>query len=257
MKNIDKILSYISKFTFDPIYVDGERYQCSEIFQIKLADTFFLKDNCYGCGCCCVPEDNIYTAREHSEILNISDQELIDYGLNPQWMVELRNNLHEITVNINGNDIDLYRYDLVDNTMYLPNKDKEVPRCSQLFFDYDMKIYRCKIHPIRSLTCRMPHMRIFHNKKSRNVSIGTSQFGRNWALGCKVQFEMPDKLTFDQIKDQKLSLLNYAHETACDLGIRTFLPRIISYVKDIPYESYQQYLNRPIVSQNLSKHLFE
>lgn len=256
MKNIDKILSYISKFTFDPIYVDGQLYPCPEITQVKLADTFFLKDNCYGCGCCCVPEDNIYTAREYAQILNITDKELVNYALDPIWMHELRDGLHSFTVNINGEDVMLYQYDLVSNTMYLPNKGKEVPRCAQLFFDYDMKIYRCKIHPIRSLTCRMPHMRIFHNKKSGNVSIGTSQFGRNWAVGCKVEFESPDKYTFEQIKDQKLSLLNYAYETACDFGIRTFIPKIIKYVQDIPYDNYHEYLNRPVVTQTNSKRLF-
>ena len=255
MNNIDKILQYLVPFSKDTIQIDDEIINYP-ITSIVLSDKFFEVDGCNMCGHCCPPEHNVYTQFEYDEIMSYNLSELDDYGLPRHYIEELRDNLEESTHNINGKDVKLYTFSKPFPMMFLPRKGengKEVPRCYWVHKRDDGHIV-CGIHPVRSITCRMPHMRVFHNKKSGRVSITNSQFGRNWALGCLVEFHQPSSQEeFELVQKGRLEKLYYLHKIAKDFNVPTYLPEVIKYVESIEFKNYQSYLNKNILAKKPRK----
>lgn len=255
MNNIDKILQYLVPFSKESIQIDNEIISYN-ITSIVLSDKFFEVDGCNMCGHCCPPEHNVYTQFEYDEIMNYDLSELDSYGLPRHYIEELRQNLSESIHNVNGKSVKLYTFAKPFPMMFLPRKGengKEVPRCYWVHKREDGHIV-CGIHPVRSITCRMPHMRVFHNKKSGHVSITNSQFGRNWALGCLVEFHQPSsKDEFDMVKKGRLEKLYYLLKIADEFNVKTYLPEVIKYVEQIEFKNYQSYLGKNILGKQPKK----
>ena len=247
MNNLDKILQYLTTVMVKPVVVDDE-----EIFKpiehIKLSSSFFLKDGCASCGCCCVPESNLYTDTEFIHIMDITKEEVEEYGLDFTYIEKLKSGLNVEPHFINGELKNVYIYNLDKNNLYLPNKGKIVPRCSWVF-EKSPGFFLCHIHPVRSITCIMPHLRMMYNTKSKTTSIGNIQFGRNWAVKCPVTFNQPkNESEFNEIKKSRLDKLSHLNVVADDLGIQTYLPEIIAYVESIPFDNYLDYLGKDILN---------
>ena len=255
MNNIDKILQYLIPFAKEDIEIDDEAISY-DITSIVLSDKFFEVDGCNMCGHCCPPEHNVYTQFEYDYIMSYDLDELEGYGLPRHYIEELRQNLVESTHRINGRNVKLYTFAKPFPMMFLPRKGengKEVPRCYWVHKREDGHIV-CGIHPVRSITCRMPHMRVFHNKRSGHVSITNSQFGRNWALGCLVEFHQPStQEEFDMVKKGRLVKLQYLNEIAKEFNIKTYLPEVIQYVDKIQFNNYQSYLGKNILNKQPKK----
>lgn len=253
MNNLSKILSYIQNVAKSDIYIDGKVLPVNNK-SIKLSYTFFNSDNCNSCGCCCVPESNVYTQFEYDNICNITPEYVSKYGLDYKYIDKLKSNLKPESHIINDKNINVYNYRLDKNILYLPNKGRNIDRCSWVYESEPGK-FLCHIHLVRSVTCRMPHMRIQHNYKSNSTTIGTIQFGRNWAVKCPINLNEPkSKIEFDHNKSNNLSKLNYLLAISLDLNIETYLPDIINYINKLEYDNYKAYLGINMLP-NLS-HLF-
>lgn len=186
MKNIDKILYYLTPLAKDTIVVDNKEIPIQRS-SLKLSPTFFYKDTCISCGRCCgsVPEKIILTELEYQYMQSYSEQDFIDYKLNPEVLKLLKETMKPEIHTINGKEITIYKTTQPIQTIYLETKEKEVLTCHFLF-KYAEGQYRCGIHPVRSITCRFPHTAIYSNH--HGISIGVKQYGRNWKLGCPTQF---------------------------------------------------------------------
>lgn len=253
MDNLSKVLSYLVPLSKSVVIVDGKEVKNSAT-AIKLSTSFFLKDSCESCGSCCVTESNLYTQSEYDRIMSATDQEFIDYGLDPQYLHTLRDGLIKEHHVINGKDVVTYVYLLKKTHFYLPVKGKDIDRCSWLFTPDDNQHFYCHIHPVTSITCRMPHFR-FVQVNGGSVSLGTTQFGRNWAMKCPVQLIPSDETTFEDVKKAKLEKLKHLLRDANDLNIDTYLPEIIEYVQKIPFEHQLDYLGKNIISKPKVKKL--
>lgn len=255
MNNIDKILQYLVPFSKEPIHIDDDVIDYP-ITSIVLSDKFFDVDGCNMCGHCCPPEHNVYTQFEYDTIMNYKIEDLDSYGLPRHYVEELRSNLVKSKHAINGKEISLYTFAKHFPMMFLPRKGengKEVPRCYWVHKREDQHIV-CGIHPVRSITCRMPHMRVFHNKKSGRVSITNTQFGRNWALGCLIEFYKPaNEDEFAYVKSGRLEKLEYLLRISDDFNVKTYLPEVIAYVKQIGFDNYQSYLGKNILDKQPKK----
>lgn len=225
-----------------------------DIKHIKIASTFFMKDNCESCGSCCVTESNLYTQSEYERIMSATDQEFIEYGLDPQYLHVLIDGLVPEIHIINGKEVTTYIYPLKKTHFYLPVKGKEMDRCSWLFTSDNNQHFYCRIHPVTSITCRMPHFR-FLSVNGQSVTMGTIQFGRNWAMNCPVLFEPTTRDNFELTKAAKLEKLRHLLRDAIDLNIDTYFPEIIEYVENIPFEGHQKYLNKTIINKTKLKRL--
>ena len=83
----------------------------------------------------------------------------------------------------------------------------------------------CSVHLYKPLHCWFPHMRVLHNQRQSYAILARTQYGRNWALGCPVNFEFnvdPIQVAKDR---EKLSRLNILSEK---LGIPSRIPSLIS-----------------------------
>ncbi len=256
VNNVSKILWYIEKVAKEPILIDDVTLYKHKT-SIKLQPTFFLQDGCNSCGCCCVPEDNVFTQHEFDIISSMTADEFRSThpNLDPSDLDKLRFGLKQVNHTINGNIKPVYVYKLVKTSYFIPSKGesgKTIDRCTWAVRN-NKNIY-CKIHPVESITCLMPHLRIFYSK-SGTVSLGISQFGRNWALGCNVEFYSPASVDqFNSIKLSRIQKLEHLHRCADDLGIPTYLPEIIDYINKIPFDRYEKYLNCNIIPElNKSK----
>lgn len=223
-----KILEYINKVAKEPILLDGQPFGNQPAQRVVLNDSFFWKDDCTMCGKCCPNETTVWTQEGRDRIAGIDPLEFIKWGLNPFVVNELENRIEEQVVTINGKEVTFFvsRKDRSWEAFRLEWPDrKEQPRCHWLF-EKD-GTYRCRIHPVRSVTCGLPHCRFFHSKATRNTTIGVSQFGRNWRLKCPVEFVQE----VDEASTQSRILwLERLHATAQDCGIDTFLPEILAYL---------------------------
>lgn len=261
--NISKIMHYIQRVSKLPILVDG--VECwEEPLRIKLGETLFDTDPCHCCGNCCIPESNVFTQSEYDKIMNMTEEEFRaegyifdERGFDPSYLVKLKSKIREEKHIVNDKEISFYIYDREPNNMYLPNKtteNKYRDRCVWMILDDD-GLYKCHIHPVRSVTCDMPHIRFDWNSKSKMLTITTRQYGRNWALGCPAIFEPPkDEAQFNDIKKDRLRKFDHLKQCTEDLGIdinTTYLPEIISYLEPLTFDNYRSKLGFDILHEHI------
>lgn len=222
-----KILEYINKVSKEAITVDGQPFGHAPVSRVVLNDTFFFKDDCTMCGKCCPNETTVWTTEGINRINATTVEEFERWGLDYGITSELGQRIHTQILDINGKLVPFFisDKDAAKDAFRLgwPNR-KEQPRCHWLFEKEGT--YRCRIHPVRSVTCGMPHCRFFHNQNSQTTTIGVSQFGRNWALRCPIEFGPFDE---ESVKSRIL-WLERLNATAQDCGIETFLPEILDYL---------------------------
>lgn len=267
MNNIDKILQYLQLVSKDPIIVDDQIYdRCLKIHRIQLSSTFFLTDGCNSCGCCDVPEDNVYVQFEYDRIMNITEPEYHSYNklLDMNQLERLRTGLKQEMHNINLKNVPVYVFKLEKQNVFLSQKGRVVERCTWSFSpDREnpqeptdaFTMYYCHIHPVTSITCKMPHLRFMNNSRSDVCRIGIYQFGRNWATKCPIIFKEPEnEREFNANKKNRLDKLEYLDRVAHELNIDTYLPEIIDYVSKISYHSYENYLEVDIINKVSKPH---
>lgn len=222
-----KILEYIDKVSKEPIVLNGEPFGTPPVSKVTLNESFFWKDDCHMCGKCCPNETTVWTAEGVKRITNATSDDFSRWGLDYDVVQEIYSRMEEHVVDINGKEVAFFVSDKDKNSeafhLEWPDR-KEQPRCHWLF-EKD-GTYRCRIHPVRSVTCGMPHCRFFHNANTHNTTIGVSQFGRNWRLKCPVEFGPVD----EQSTQTRILWLERLHATAEDCGIETFLPEILDYL---------------------------
>lgn len=252
MNNIDKILQYLQVVTKYPIEVDGNIID-KGIRRIRLSNSFFLTDSCNSCGCCDVPESNVYTTSEYQKIMTITEPEYHAYNsaLDMKQLDRLRNGLREEVHTINGKDISVYVFDLEKQYVYVPQKEKECDRCTWMFPAGDVAGYHfyCHIHPVTSITCKMPHLRFLYNKRSDIARLGIYQFGRNWATKCPVVFSEPEtEEQFEINRRNRIEKLTILNQCAKDMNIDTYLNNIIEYIESVEYDHYADFLEKDIIN---------
>lgn len=228
MDSIYKLIDYIAKVSKQPITVDGKVILEKPVTQVTISDKFFLKDDCTMCGRCCPNENTAYTSSRWLEVLNVPESEFDKFGLDYSNARILFTRAEKKLIDVNGKHVVFHSF-AKDNSKECNRIDypdrPNIERCHWVF-EKDGN-YLCKIHPVRSITCGMPHLRFFHNKNTGHTSLGVSQFGRNWALGCPVKFE-----GFDEKSVQtRIYWLQQLEMAADDLGIKTYLPEILEYLE--------------------------
>lgn len=262
INNVSKLLTYMIPVSKKPIIADGKQYY-KPVKKIMLANTFFNSDRCQVCGNCCIPEDNIWTKWEYDKIMTMTLEEFqaegfkwFKNGFNPELLVKVREGIKEETHEINGKEVKLWRYpnepvDFFRDRRY--PKPVTKPSCTWIGTQKGENYGSCTIHPISSTTCKIPHMRFFHNK-SGTVSIGTADYGRGWIINCPAIKNPPiDEEEFIQHKEEKLEKFEMLRKVAIDLNCEdNYIEDIIKYIKSIPYENYQEYLCKNIIPQKNS-----
>lgn len=258
MNNIDKIMQYIQVLAKEPVEVDGKMYdRCRTIKKIQLSDTFFNVDGCTMCGCCdIVDEDNVYVQFEYDKIMSIEEPEFHSYNkdLDINELHRLREGIVKESHTVNGKEVPLYVFKKQTNVVFVPRKGKEVRSCTWLT-TLDGEHFFCNIHPVTSITCKMPHLKFRYSSASPTLSIGIFQYGRNWALKCPIILREPQsegewKYAYDNRKYK----LEYLNRVADELGVETYLPDILSYLDTITYENYRSKLRVNIVNLDESYH---
>lgn len=223
-----KILEYIDKVSKEFIMLDGQIFGTPPTDAVILNESFFWKDDCHMCGRCCPNETTVWTKEGVQRMAKAVEGDFTRWGLNYNVLYEIQDRIEEKVHTINGKEV-LFFVSAKDKSseafkLSWPDR-KEQQRCHWLF-EKD-GTYRCKIHPVRSVTCGMPHCRFFHNSNTHNTTIGVSQFGRNWALKCPVKFGAVDE---DSVQSRIL-WLERLNATAEDCGIETFLPEVLDYLR--------------------------
>lgn len=239
MNSILKLLEYVRKVSKVPIVCDGE--ELSTATRVVLNPSFYMKDDCRVCGICCSASFNtVYTESGVKWIDECPDSEFLNkdmYGDNPiplENRQRLRDSIISHEYEVNGKKVKIYESPCLTgknaNHIVLPHKPNAGPRCRWMIDDVP-GLYRCGIHPIRSVTCGIPHCRINYNNNSRKTSIGVGQYGRNWALGCPIDLKNCG-YDLDSTKT-RVHWLYVLNQCAEDLGIPTVLPEILSYIESL------------------------
>ena len=256
--NIEKLFQYLQCFSIEPIeycssltdFTDNKIITIGDkITDIRLNYAFFYNDNCQMCGGCDPAESNIFTSSEYEQIKACQDEIFIEAGLDPAYLHQLKENLYKSTCVINGKEVSIYIYKQEPNELFLPTRGKIIKRCSWCFQDSE-KRFKCRIHPVESITCIMPHLRTYHFKGSNKASLGVTQFGRNWALKCPVELTPPkNKDQFEYNKSNRIAKLERLHQVGLDLNIPTYLPQVIDYVKNTHFTDYESRLDVNVLSK--------
>lgn len=263
--NIEKLFQYLHCVSKNPITFSGrfdpdkEKYIpeiiCKDkITDIRLNSRFFLTDSCQMCGGCCPAESNVYTSSEYESIQKFTSDDMKKFNLDASYLDKLKSGLIQETYIINDEKVSIWVYRKELNQLYLPTREKIIDRCSWCYQESE-KIFKCRIHPIESITCIMPHLRIFHVNGSNRSSIGISQFGRNWSLKCPVDLTDPQtEEQFNLNKENRIGKLIRLHRVGQDLNIETYIPQIIDYLDIVNFRNYENYLGVNIL--NRQKRLF-
>lgn len=256
VNNIDKILQYIRLLSKDPIILDGQSY---EVYRshIMIGKGFFLADRCDSCGGCDVFEDNLFTESEYQKIANMSDEEWSSLGFKPADLAILKGGIIPEKHTINGKEIQVYVYPQTAQIAKIPYREKPLERCEWMYYNEEHDKFFCRIHPVTSITCKMPHFRIFYNSRSGSISLNISQFGRNWMLGCPVTFHEPvDEAEFNEAKESRIGKLKILEQVANDLGIETYIPVLLKYIDETTFYNYKNRVGKVVVEFSKFKKLF-
>lgn len=227
-----KLLEYVNRVAVEPMMItDGpfrEPFGYPPVSSVSLKESFFYKDDCVMCGRCCLNETTAWTEEGMKRIISATPEDFNRWELDYSVIDEVRERMQVRDVNINGKDVRFYVCDKDKSSaafkLSWPDR-KESERCHWLF-EKD-GTYRCRVHPVRSVTCGMPHCRFFHNASTHRTSIGVSQYGRNWALKCPVEFMAQVDENSVQSRILWLERLN---DVANDCGVKTLLPDILEYL---------------------------
>lgn len=247
MENLSKILSHLKPYCKYNLTIDGVVHEIDNK-KISLSPSFFYVDDCICCGRCCgvVAESLVLTASEYKRLQDCTDQEFIDYDLDVERLHHLKEAMVAENHTIDGKEVTIYKDPTPSQMFYIETKQQERKTCPYLFRNKE-GLYRCGVHPVRSITCRVPHMRTFHSSRG-NTSLGVSQYGRNWAVDCPIKFrECNDAEEFENTKKSRLDTLEYLLRVANELNIDTYLPEVIEYAKQLTFENHKQMLGKPIL----------
>lgn len=224
-----KILEYINKVSKEFMIVDGNAFGYAPVDRVVLNESFFLKDDCKMCGKCCPNETTVWTKEGLDRINSAVPADFERWGLDFSSVDEIRSRMKTVVHSINGKNIEFYVSDRDSNSEAFKlswDDRKGQMRCHWLFEKEGT--YRCRIHPVRSVTCGMPHCRFFHSETAHETTttIAVSQFGRNWALKCPVEFNEVD----EESVQTRILWLQRLNDSANDVGVETYLPEILDYL---------------------------
>lgn len=215
-----KLLEYVLYFIKEPVEIDyqGMKITRQPVSQFKIKPTFWLEDHCNCCGRCCKNYGMAYFSTEIEEIQNSS---------NPNKDILLER-LNENSIIIN-NEPKLFYYEKpVPEKICILNQTegRNFAMCPYIEDAGDL-IYYCAIHDIRSFTCKFPHIRFTKSTDYSTISMGTAQYGRNHMLKCYAAFTKPTREGIEA----KLRTLEEFYEKSKYLGLNTWLPEIIQFIK--------------------------
>lgn len=230
-KNADsllKLVSYVGAVAKEPILIDGAPYGYLPPLSVTISESFYAEDSCIMCGKCCLNNTQAWTQEGINQMDEVTDKHFAAFDLDFEAVNALKSELEESALNVNGKDIKFWTCEQLKKSeaFKLSWEDRgPSPRCKWLF-EKD-GTYRCRIHPIRPLTCGLPHLRFIQMEKTRHTIIRTAQYGRNFRLKCPITFTRVS----EESVQTKIYWLKRLLACANDLGIDTFLPEIIQYLE--------------------------
>lgn len=186
VNNVLKIMTYIYPISKQKI-VCG-KYEWQPVKSIYIRPSLFAYDECLVCGKCCISEDLVFLPFEVSdmrEVLKTKNVDEIEHKLNGKGydnIEELLASLSPFEVEVNGKSYILFKSKLPAKIYEFEDRGT-LQRCHFNLPTEDGRL-GCGIHPVSSLTCKMPHIGFYHNSKSLSTSIGHGEYGRNWAMKC-------------------------------------------------------------------------
>lgn len=229
LESSQKLLEYVNRVSKVPLIVNGELFGHAPPSKVTIRSSFFLKDSCVMCGKCCPNETTVWTQEGYNRIIEEPDSTFIKFGLNPAIKDIILAGVNKTEINVNGKLVPIWIHpaDSRKNANRLSWPDRaEVERCHWLF-EVD-STHRCSIHPVRSITCGIPHMRFIYTARTGHTTVGTSQFGRNFRLKCPIEFTEID----EQSTQTKIMWLKRLNDCANDFGVPTFLPEMLDYLEN-------------------------
>lgn len=208
-----EVLSRICKQDIT-INIEGKVLKYEKPQKIQISRSFFFEDGCDCCSKCCGNYGHILTESEYDNVLKDSSKysELLSY-------------LEPMQIEINGKPITVYKDAPRISGLTIKTARSERPACYWSYKQDDK--YLCKIHDVRTFTCRMPHMMFRYCNSTKTTNIGIYDFGRNWALGCPYVLRIGNLKTLQQ----NIFKLKYSKQIATDLGLETYVDECVDVLK--------------------------
>lgn len=252
--NIEKIFSYIGAVSRVPIHVRSNICNFDSGYvpnKILLSESIFNTDSCNMCGRCDVVETEVYGPYECRRIDDCTHDSFESVGLDPKYLDTFRSLMYEDIIRVNGVDI---KARFVDSTKsnIVQFEEKSQPRCRWSIRHEETK-RKCAIHPLRPITCDMPHLRITSMNRNKHTHISVRQFGRNWALHCPVSIHPPTSCyEFDSNKQNVIRKLKELELISRSYGVETYLRNVIDCLNNITFDNYKIYTyNSDDISSNV------
>ena len=236
INSVDKLLDYISKVSKEPIIVNGKSFISEPPRSVTISPSFFWKDSCIMCGRCCMNETIVWTQEGLKRIMNYmdslsnqnNDSDVGIVRISDEDLSDLSSIIQQHTINIQGEDRVIYvcpKDSAYSGQWHYFEGKGDRQRCHWMR-ELDGK-FCCGIHPIRSVTCALPHIRFYGVKKTNRTVLRMMQYGRNHKLGCPIELGEVS----EEGMQEKIHWLDVLRQCADDLGIKTWLPEIVEYLE--------------------------
>ncbi len=232
-----RIIEYLGACTKETIHVEMQGFEKTyeALDQFVISPTFFKKDSCNSCGRCCHNFDTVYTQSGYKRIQNADPKVFEQFDLPFENVPKLLDRIVIETVIINGAKYPIYvsPKDTGKDVIKRPIPKVDGVRSADFRDNCHWLIHRpsgvwhCGIHPVRSITCAMPHSNIIRNNKSNTGTLCHRQYGRNWAMGCPIEFGEFDMENYQS----NIYWLTQLGKAADDLGVKTFLPEVLEFLQ--------------------------
>lgn len=217
-----KLIHYVGYLTKEPFTAQYGKISTSynPPEEVILSPLFFRGDVCLNCNRCCKDFTTTFTESGKDRILSATkaDYDVFDLAMDRHSL--LLDKLTEAEILLNGKPVKFYAY-------FHPAESRKTRRCDFLLNG------RCGIHPVKSVTCALPHMNFFYSSRNNKTYIRRQQFGRNFYLQCPTVFSAFD---YESYKSWDLVWLKKLEEVSNDMGISTYLPDVLAYLDSIDDE---------------------
>ena len=198
--------------------------------RVAISPQFFQSASCQRCGACC--KRGISLVFTETDVQVMSDVWSGKYSLSVPCSLDsvgkLMQGLQRFElkiwsrvcrssgVEVLGNVKPVWIYPMPANKVcdFLQQKDGQ---------------WGCSVHAVKATNCLLPHIWVGLSKKDLTVRLSKRPFGSRWIPNCESVF---GKFSPTELETWDLFVLQRMLRNAQDLGIDTYLPEIIDWLKN-------------------------
>ena len=198
--------------------------------RVAISPQFFQSASCQRCAACC--KRGISLVFTDTDVQVMSDVVCGKYALALPYNLE---DIRKLLLGLQRFELKIWLRVCKSSGVEVISKIKPVwiyPMPAKKVCDFLQKKdgqWICSVHAVKPTNCLLPHIWVGFSRKDLATRLSKRPFGSRWISDCESQF---GKFSLGELETWDLFVLQRMLRNAQDLGIDTYLPEIIGWLKN-------------------------